>query len=130
MSLARKCTETGQGHDGSGDVKATKGDGPLHLTDEGLVLSNPIWSQEIAGVEFWVIALLEGRVDPGVGSLPKFPEVGIEHLVNVLFGGHAQDAIVVAEEVTAEMEGDGASPFEFELVHVDECIHESLWVLH
>ena len=60
VALAGSDVETGKGHDSSGNIHSPERDGPLESTNEGLVVSDPIFTQFLGHVQFWVISLLEG----------------------------------------------------------------------
>ena len=65
-------------------------------------------------------------LDQWCSGLPRFvPEnafVVVEGLLNVLAGGIAKTALLIMEEITAEMERNGTSAFELEVIFLEQFI--------
>ncbi|MEM6602330.1 MAG: hypothetical protein AAF649_13200, partial [Verrucomicrobiota bacterium] len=63
--------KAGHRHDGSGNVNASDGDGPLHCSDEGLVLLDTFRVKELTDIRLRMVSLLQRQGDVGTWSGTK-----------------------------------------------------------
>jgi hypothetical protein len=50
-----RCSERGHCHDMYCNIKMPNADGPLHSTNQRLILLNVIFTEKLGGVDFWMI---------------------------------------------------------------------------
>ncbi len=131
MTNKRGSTVAAEGHDSIGNIKATKGDGPLEGTNETLKLDSVLRRTGIRHVQLGMVTLGQWHSMFLVGFFSKQIDVVLTHALDVSLGTIAKASILVSEEVSSKVVLGEANTLEFVVPGVGlESLHEFLRVFH
>jgi hypothetical protein len=111
-----RCSERGHRHDMYCNIKSSNADGPLHSTNQRLILLNVVFTEKLGGVDFWMIVWFQRRLWMVRRRFTKESLVVVYHLLDVPLGWDAQLVLIISGEWHAEMVFNLPSTLKLEVV--------------